>query len=142
MHEEFTREPPKHICPCKDCGKDVRNPKDMYMLEDNLWKQLGLKPGDFLCIDCLEKRLGREITQDDLKVLPINYFNTWLVENRYKDLLTPYSIAILQDASALFDLLIKNRHEVRKKAFEQCEHCLKRNTCNHIGVSKCVDAAK
>jgi hypothetical protein len=37
------------------------------MLRDELWATIA-KPEAFLCLGCIEKRLGRHLTQADLKV--------------------------------------------------------------------------
>ena len=46
------------------------------ILRDELWATIAkptiAKPDEFLCFDCIEKRLGRELTQADLKVCPFN----------------------------------------------------------------------
>jgi hypothetical protein len=48
---------------CIDCGKI--NPT-IFMLKDEVWQKTnGSK--DYLCFSCVEKRLGRLITFDDLK---------------------------------------------------------------------------
>jgi hypothetical protein len=48
--------------PCNDCRRDCARIGHWYMAETNLWeKQLGLGWKDNLCLDCLEKRLGRPL---------------------------------------------------------------------------------
>lgn len=50
-----------HAQLCYDCEEvDI----DYYMIKDNLWDEYG--SGDyFLCIPCLEKRMGRELEAKD-----------------------------------------------------------------------------
>jgi hypothetical protein len=44
-----------------------------YMVYDRVWTAAGMPPRlGFLCIACLELRLGRELTVDDLTTAPIN----------------------------------------------------------------------
>ncbi len=41
------------------------------MVHDEAWAAAGLGDG-FICVGCLERRLGRELTQDDFTTAPIN----------------------------------------------------------------------
>lgn len=54
--------------PCPRCKK---YPKDILMLKDFLWDRicdsLNVPSTSCLCIDCMEKGLGRAIIMDDLK---------------------------------------------------------------------------
>jgi hypothetical protein len=44
-----------------------------YMVTDKVWFQAGMTPlGGWLCIDCLERRLGRLLHWRDLADLPVN----------------------------------------------------------------------
>ena len=56
---------------CYDCGANT-NGTDWYMVTDTVWRDAGMGAHDFLCITCLPKRLGRELTPDDLAHHPIN----------------------------------------------------------------------
>lgn len=47
-------------CPC--CGKENPN---LVMIKHELWKQTGLK--GWVCFSCIEKRLGRKLTLEDLQ---------------------------------------------------------------------------
>ena len=47
---------------CQDCGESNYN---MYMVNDDLWKKYGNEKFT-LCKSCLEKRMGRELTKDDI----------------------------------------------------------------------------
>jgi hypothetical protein len=65
------------LWPCHDCGCEVspvRNGKrSTWGVRDAVWKQAGMKPqgkrplgsGEFLCIGCLEDRLGRPLSFPD-----------------------------------------------------------------------------
>lgn len=67
---------------CADCGIDTAPPIgqgrdrkigrwEHYMVHDHIWKEFGVGDG-FLCIGCLEDRLGRKLTPLDFIDLPIN----------------------------------------------------------------------
>lgn len=61
---------PKDLC--KDCGKNTRiDDKDYYMINDVLWKIYGVGEG-MLCMDCMEKRIGRKLIAMDLTMCPLN----------------------------------------------------------------------
>jgi len=65
---------------CEDCGLDVTPQTDWggkdwhyYMVHDALWESAGMKPdGGYLCVLCLEDRLGRPLTGNDFTAYPIN----------------------------------------------------------------------
>jgi hypothetical protein len=68
---------------CKDCGVDTA-PKgrececEYYMVHDKVWSTAGMKKdGGFLCIGCLENRLGRELTAADFTSAPVNNPHWW-----------------------------------------------------------------
>jgi len=56
-----------HQC-CDDCEFPLPAGP---MLHDELWATVA-EPDAFLCLDCIEKRLGRPLTQGDLTVCPFN----------------------------------------------------------------------
>lgn len=60
--------------PCHDCGLDVADSGDYwYMVWDEVWAETGLDPDDgFLCVPCIERRLGRALTPDEFNDAPIN----------------------------------------------------------------------
>ena len=91
---------------CKFCGKDCINLENQYFLKDTLWKQLGLEHKDFLCKDCLKKLLGRDIRVADLQVLPINYFNPYLLDEVYSQILSNEEIEIMKKARKVFSKII------------------------------------
>jgi hypothetical protein len=58
---------------CNDCGIDVVEAGEFYMLRREIWEgELGLLMSDNLCIGCLEKRLGRKVSLTDMGSIP-NY---------------------------------------------------------------------
>jgi len=67
---------------CKDCGVDItpstgkrgfryKGRWEHYMVRDRVWKAAGMRDG-FLCIGCLENRIGRRLTARDFTSAPIN----------------------------------------------------------------------
>lgn len=53
------RELARHTC--KDCGVNVIEIGEYYMVNPAIWKKVGLTWTDNLCIGCLEARLGRTL---------------------------------------------------------------------------------
>jgi hypothetical protein len=49
---------------CQDCS---RRP-ELFKLKDNVWASAGLNHSDVVCISCFEKRLGRELSEEDADV--------------------------------------------------------------------------
>jgi hypothetical protein len=46
------------------------------MVRDAVWQAARMTDG-YLCIGCLEKRLGREPTPDDFTAAPVNFASKW-----------------------------------------------------------------
>lgn len=67
----MTRSPPYTIrgrtYECEDCSWAGDSP----MLHDKLWLTIARKD-ELLCTGCVEKRLGRHLQPDDLRVCPMN----------------------------------------------------------------------
>jgi hypothetical protein len=58
---------------CGDCGVDVHAIGESYMVKDTVWAQARMpKYLGFLCIGCLENRLGFELSLSDFTDAPIN----------------------------------------------------------------------
>jgi hypothetical protein len=59
--------------PCDDCGLDTFNPdgQEWYMVTGATWEQVAAN-AKFLCVGCLEGRLGRLLTPADFAPFPIN----------------------------------------------------------------------
>lgn len=66
---------------CKCCG--IQN-FDMVMIKDDLWLSISENCKDLLCVNCMESKLGRRITERDFKSpgIPCNEF--WLWKNNKK----------------------------------------------------------
>lgn len=70
-------------CPCADCGwltVHHKRPSEWYMVKDPVWLAAGmqfcscLEPehnNEYLCIGCLERRLGRQLTANDFNAVNI-----------------------------------------------------------------------
>ena len=75
--------------PCLDCGcetaprsggKAEAGTQETYTVHDELWRSVGLDAdafeedlnGEYLCIGCLEARLGRQLRPEDFISAPIN----------------------------------------------------------------------
>ena len=54
--------------PCQDCG-DLTH--DGFMVHDEVWDASGAGDG-YICLDCLESRLGRPLVAADFKDVPLN----------------------------------------------------------------------
>ena len=54
---------------CVDCGKDTGG-GEYYTVDDDLWAASGMEPhGGMLCLSCLEKRIGRPLTEEDFTAI-------------------------------------------------------------------------
>jgi hypothetical protein len=54
---------------CLDCQIDVVEEEHYCMLRRPVWRQTGLGPYDgVLCLDCIERRIGRRLTLADFLV--------------------------------------------------------------------------
>lgn len=77
--------------PCRDCGVDTGGAGigERYMVHFHLWDECGAGSG-FLCIGCLEARLGRVLTGWDFLACPLNtstsYFRSPRLQARLGDL--------------------------------------------------------
>ena len=57
---------------CGSCGKDCSiHPQDYYMLRHELWFKINDSWKGMLCMDCVEKRLGRKLQEEDILVCPL-----------------------------------------------------------------------
>lgn len=68
---------------CDDCGEDTDKINEYYMVKDEIWEKAGAsewpewvkelkEDPDLLCIGCLEKRIGRQLTKQDFAECPVN----------------------------------------------------------------------
>jgi len=66
------------IAPCRDCGietlaEEWGEHSEYYMVHDAVWAQAGMAPGGgYLCVGCLEQRLGRRLNPGDFPAVPLN----------------------------------------------------------------------
>lgn len=66
----------EHTTPCHDCGINTLplsfpDRAEHYMVTDEIWKAHGCERG-YLCIGCLEVRMGRMLTAADFSPVPLN----------------------------------------------------------------------
>ncbi len=64
--------------PCADCQMDTFALHEYYMVHHAVWRAAGMTRGRrraFLCIGCLERRLGRELTAADFLPCRLNEAN-------------------------------------------------------------------
>jgi hypothetical protein len=81
-------------CHCRDCGMNTTPMRgdptgrwEYYMVTEAVWAAAGMRPatikrynetdGDFLCVGCFEKRLGRTLVPTDFADFPINEPSPW-----------------------------------------------------------------
>jgi hypothetical protein len=66
---------------CRDCRVDTLNMPggggyylhEWYMVHGDVWAEAGMAAlGGFLCVDCLERRLGRPLEREDLTDVELN----------------------------------------------------------------------
>jgi hypothetical protein len=69
---------------------DVAVTGEWYMVHDHVWAQAGTcDRGGYLCIGCLETRLGRHLAGDDFTDAPVNRSPRWSRRSpRFEDRLT------------------------------------------------------
>ena len=91
-------------CECWDCGKTFPYiGTESPMLKDEIWLQVAQDEprfkyytmdgeswtgGGYLCKDCIEKRLGRSLTYDDMKDAELGHpvpFNKYFVQKYFPD---------------------------------------------------------
>lgn len=92
----------KPHCPCHDCGIDT-SPSwaaaaayEWYMVSDAVWRAAKGPRHGYLCIGCLEHRLGRQLDVADFIDTPVNSLgpevehHAWSQRTpRLRDRLTP-----------------------------------------------------
>ncbi len=62
---------------CLDCNVDTQEINEYYMLKNMVWELTGLSSdgfakSGFLCIGCVEERIGRELTAQDFIKASVN----------------------------------------------------------------------
>jgi hypothetical protein len=63
----FYPEKPVH---CMDCGQDVTN--EFFMIHGPLWAQAVKGKIGWICVPCLEHRMGRRLQREDFTLCPAN----------------------------------------------------------------------
>ena len=68
--------------PKKRNGRTVRNGRvgrwEHYMVHPRIWRTADLSPdGGYLCVGCLENRIGRRLQPNDFTDAPINELDSW-----------------------------------------------------------------
>jgi hypothetical protein len=56
---------------CEMCGRLLIN--DWFMVKERIWVKEAKMDKGLLCLDCLEKVIGRKLTIKDFKKVPCNY---------------------------------------------------------------------
>lgn len=56
---------------CVDCHAHTGLMGEYYMVNADVWAQGGADKG-MLCVECLEERIGRTLTNEDFPNLPVN----------------------------------------------------------------------
>ena len=62
---------------CHDCGTETLSPEpgvptEYYMVHDRVWQAARAPERGYLCIGCLEHRLGRQLHRGDFTDAPLN----------------------------------------------------------------------
>jgi len=65
---------------CSGCGADAVD--EWYMVRDSVWTAAGMCGFGYLCIGCLERRLGRRLSAADFADLPVNSSATYKRSSR------------------------------------------------------------
>jgi hypothetical protein len=52
-------------CICMDCDTNTMDIDEYYMLKFEVWFSIVPEDNGMLCIECVEKRLGRQLTSND-----------------------------------------------------------------------------
>jgi hypothetical protein len=74
---------------CADCSVDTHSIGEDYMVGHSIWAQAGIGRHDgYLCIGCLEQRLGRKLARSDFIDVPINTMGKFYRSDRLRDRLS------------------------------------------------------
>ena len=60
----------KVTAPCLDCRVDTLRNGEWYMVKDEVWPLPKHLKEVFLCIGCIESRIGRRLSQEDFYLCP------------------------------------------------------------------------
>lgn len=58
--------------PCLDCSKDTVKLKEHFYVTKEVWNRVHSSERGFLCVECLETRLGRVLCKADFTDATIN----------------------------------------------------------------------
>lgn len=67
--------PKREFYPCDDCAiltAPDGAPDEWYTVSDAVWDQAAAQPWTILCIGCLERRLGRQLSRHDFLAAALN----------------------------------------------------------------------
>lgn len=78
---------------CLDCGVDTARAGELYMLVDSAWKLTGLGKIGMLCVEDVEKRIGR-------KLIPADFNNSYLNKPRTRIISTRLMSRMVGDSNA------------------------------------------
>lgn len=68
-NEKLTKHMP--LFNCEDCKQNLVHLGEFaYIVNDNVWNDAG--KARMLCVKCLEKRIGRQLTKKDFEDMPLN----------------------------------------------------------------------
>jgi hypothetical protein len=67
---------------CLDCGIDTGKTGEHYMLVDETWSLTGLGPVGMLCVEDVEKRIGRKLNPADFNDSYLNNPRTGIISQR------------------------------------------------------------
>jgi hypothetical protein len=56
---------------CEDCRVDTGLTYHYYMLHNPLWRRAAKDGVDILCLDCVERRIGRKLYARDFRLTPL-----------------------------------------------------------------------
>lgn len=103
-----------HQLPCSDCSEptSIKGQKsEYYMVKFNVWKQANpAERADFLCIGCLEARLGRTLTPEDFALVPLNFISKDKQSDRLLD-----RMGYFRDDKNLRSKAMNFFHEINRK---------------------------
>lgn len=69
----------RDYCTCESCGeKDPLNPNHDYMVTKQVWDEAGFGKFNIVCVNCLEYWIGRTLTENDFKDIPLNASHIFL----------------------------------------------------------------
>lgn len=70
-----TLDEPKGRFPCLDCSVNTLALKEYYMVHPQLWERVVPNSDEeaFLCVGCMENRIGRKLVSTDFPDVPVNY---------------------------------------------------------------------